>query len=389
MLYLVCFLGFIGGVNPKPLPQDGGTVTQTGEPSHFQVDDKAAEIEVNANPAGVKVNAKPASLQVVAKPGTPAVPIFHPAIHLAQHYAPPPVIHRQPAVFYHGCFRFPYCHNWFYNGIKRGNFPRPRKDETNLRTHKSDIPHASKHKKDVKTWKRQFISAIPQLVKPSSLGALRGLTSYGTYGYGALPQYAPVSSILGAYGLRQVPQPRLFASPAQLAPEEGLQETALSRGFVPTLAGVQDNSEVLRSYQKFYSELNGLSSLYNELLRQRGLNSQQGLGYGTALGLDGATNVNAESNGLGYVPSTQGTSRYSDAMMAYGKAYLPSPLLQFYGAHSSLAQSNGLFGLFATILTFQFIVCFMFLLICFTLQLAIVYHVQYKLKYFSKSKLLF
>ncbi|KAK3703953.1 hypothetical protein QZH41_003850 [Actinostola sp. cb2023] len=61
----------------------GGTVITSGEPSHFQVDDKAAEIEVNANPAGVKVIAKPASLQVVAKPGLQqygqsrsAIPLF-------------------------------------------------------------------------------------------------------------------------------------------------------------------------------------------------------------------------------------------------------------------------------------------------------------------------
>lgn len=44
--------------------QDGGA------PSHFQVDDKSADLEINANSAGVKVKAKPASLQVVSRPGS-------------------------------------------------------------------------------------------------------------------------------------------------------------------------------------------------------------------------------------------------------------------------------------------------------------------------------
>jgi hypothetical protein len=120
------------GVNSRALPQ--GTVTQSGEPSHFQVDDRAAEIEVNANPAGVKVNAKPASLQVVAKPGAPAIPVYHPAIHIAPHYLSPPMIHREPAMFYHGHHHhhhhcFPYCNGmsrgWFYSGLRRNRLPKP------------------------------------------------------------------------------------------------------------------------------------------------------------------------------------------------------------------------------------------------------------------------
>ena len=112
----------------KPVP--GESVTQTGEPSHFQVDDRAAEIEVNANPAGVKVNAKPASLQVVAKPGTPAVPIFHPSIHMAPHFEAPPMIYHQPAMFYHHGDHFPYSQfhhghslGWSYLGLKRNQLP--------------------------------------------------------------------------------------------------------------------------------------------------------------------------------------------------------------------------------------------------------------------------
>lgn len=365
IICLVCLFHCFGIVYPRPLPQDGGTVTQTGEPSHFQVDDKAAEIEVNANPAGVKVNAKPASLQVVAKPGTPAVPIFHPSIHLAQHYAPPPVIHHEPAMFYHGCFHFPYCHNWFYNGIKREKFPRPQNVETNIRTHKSDIPRGNKHKKGIKSRKRQFISAAPQLVLPPSIGALRGLSAYGGYGYGALPQYAPLSSVSRAYGLRQSPQARLFASPAQLLPQQGLQETGLTRGLVPTVANDQDNSEVWRGYSKLYSELNTLTSLYNAFLRQRSLNSLRSLGYGSGLGLGGATSFDAGRSGLSYVPATLGTSQYSDAMMGYGKAYIPSPLSQLYGSQSSLGQSNGLFGMFTQNSNF-YLVCSFF---CYTVQM--------------------
>ena len=344
---LVCLFHCFGSVYPRPFPQDGGTVTQTGEPSHFQVDDKAAEIEVNANPAGVKVNAKPASLQVVAKPGTPAVPIFHPSIHLAQHYAPPPVIHHQPATFYHGCFHFPYCHNWFYNGIKREKFPRPQNVENNIRTHKSNIPRGNKHKKGITSRKRQYISAAPQLLLPTSVGALRGLSAYGAYGYGALPQYAPLSSVSRTYGLRKSPQERLFASPTQLLPQLGLQETGLTRGLVPTVENDQDNPDFLRDYSKLYSELNTLTSMYNAILRQRSLNSLQGLGYGSGLGLGGRTSFNAGRSGLRYVPATLGTSQNSDAMMGYGKAYIPSPLSQLYGSQSSLSQSNGLLGMFA------------------------------------------
>lgn len=342
---LVCLFACNRSVKARPLPEDGGTVTQTGEPSHFQVDDKAAEIEVNANPAGVKVNAKPASLQVVAKPGTPAVPIFHPAIHLAQHYAPPPVVHHHPVMFYHGCHTFPYCHNWFYNGIKREKFPRPRKAEVNVRTHKSDIPRAHHHKKDVKTRKRQFISALPQLVQPSSLGALSGLNAYGAYGVGALPRYIPLSSILGAYSPQRSSQERLFSIPAQRTPQQSLQETGITRGLVPTVGYGQDSSEVLRSYQRLYSELNRLSSLYNAILRQRSpSNSAQGFGFGTAIGDSGASSFNSLGSGLAYIPSTLGASQYSGAMVGYGKAYIPSPLSQLYRTQSSLTQSNELLG---------------------------------------------
>lgn len=346
-LCLICIFSFIGSVKPRPLPEEGGTVTQTGEPSHFQVDDKAAEIEVNANPAGVKVNAKPASLQVVAKPGTPAIPIFHPAIHLAQHYAPPPVVHHNPAMYYHGGYHFPFGNNWFDNGIKRHNFPRPRKDEIKVRTHKSDIPRTKEHKRRFKSRKRQFISAVPQYVQPSSLASLRGQSAYGTYGYGALPQYALLGSGLGAYGLRQSPQARLFASPSQLTPQQSLQESGLSRSLLPSQSSSKDgdNSDILRGYQRLYSELNNLASMYNSLLMQRNLHSLQELGYGGSLGVGGAPRVNAQGSGLGFGQSDLGAAQYGGAMTGYGKAYIPSPLAQLYSAQNSLPQTNGLLGM--------------------------------------------
>lgn len=68
--------------------QDGGA------PSHFQVDDKSADLEINANSAGVKVKAKPASLQVVSRPGShgQSVPYVHPPMemyHEPMHYHRP------------------------------------------------------------------------------------------------------------------------------------------------------------------------------------------------------------------------------------------------------------------------------------------------------------
>lgn len=220
------FLASLRGILLKPLPQ--GTVTQSGEPSHFQVDDKAAEIEVNANPAGVKVNAKPASLQVVAKPGTPAIPVYHPAIHVAPHYLPPPIVHREPAMFYnyhhhHHCHPCcpPMCfgrsRGWFYAGLRRNSLPKPSKtmrkqdyagvkrswiptpsDRDSLgreldengnvvsRSHKSSIPRPGhKHRKSNK---RQYISGIPQSYQTQEI------SSAGSSGYAMQPQSSMLST---------------------------------------------------------------------------------------------------------------------------------------------------------------------------------------------------
>ena len=62
-----------------------------GAPSHFQVDDKSADLEINANSAGVKVKAKPASLQVVSRPGS-AHSFSSPVSLDPQAYVPPPPV---------------------------------------------------------------------------------------------------------------------------------------------------------------------------------------------------------------------------------------------------------------------------------------------------------
>lgn len=46
-----------------------GEVIQSGQPTHFHMEDRGPEIQVTADSDGVKINAKPAGLNVVAKPG--------------------------------------------------------------------------------------------------------------------------------------------------------------------------------------------------------------------------------------------------------------------------------------------------------------------------------
>ena len=47
----------------------GEEVIQSGQPTHFHMEDRGPEIQVTADAEGVKINAKPAGLNVVAKPG--------------------------------------------------------------------------------------------------------------------------------------------------------------------------------------------------------------------------------------------------------------------------------------------------------------------------------
>ena len=284
-------------------------MTQTGEPSHFQVDDKAAEIEVNANPAGVKVNAKPASLQVVAKPGTPAVPIFHPSVHLAPHYSAPPLIHHHPASFYHGGFP------WFYGGLKRDGLPlaSDRSDSHETRTHKSVIPHSKA--RGAKSNKRQFIQSTPQILQPVQLGAFLGTDPSPALGLG--PQVSPGSSLLSGLG-NMGPFGGLsmygHQAPSQVAmdPQQALQQSALTRSLTPAHSGYPTSllPAAGRDYTGWPSSLGAFQGqLYTGLLGPQSLSP-----YGSGL-----------------MASSQAPG--------YERAYIPyAPLSQMYP--SLLSQPN-------------------------------------------------
>ena len=272
LLCLVALLCLCLHTRGKPVP--GETVTQTGEPSHFQVDDRAAEIEVNANPAGVKVNAKPASLQVVAKPGTPAVPIFHPAIHVAPHLDPPPIIHHDP-VFYHegvgpyDSFHHGHSMGWSYFGLKRNQLPsdqreyRGTNEHKKERSHKSDIPkysHATSYSKPKysSNQKRQFIQASPSL-GPLSYGSLLPLQMV------PLQQaHQMVPFIAGALP-KQVSQPNLLENPyyrSNLATSPGLP-LQIPQSQSPTNYGISGSGEY--DIAKLYQALLGQAAMFGSL----------------------------------------------------------------------------------------------------------------------------
>ena len=112
--------------------QDGGA------PSHFQVDDKSADLEINANSAGVKVKAKPASLQVVSRPGTHGggghgsghheMEMFHePMMHY--HH---PHHHRHHHGHHHGHRRHHRPHHYDYDDYEEEHHETP---------HFFDVPH--------------------------------------------------------------------------------------------------------------------------------------------------------------------------------------------------------------------------------------------------------
>lgn len=56
------------------------SVVQTGQPTHFHMENRGPEIQVTADSEGVKINAKPAGLNVVAKPGVVPSTLPHSAI---------------------------------------------------------------------------------------------------------------------------------------------------------------------------------------------------------------------------------------------------------------------------------------------------------------------
>ena len=179
VLIMVCFLVIkqFEGIEGRPVAKDDDKVTMSGEPTHFQVDDKAAELEINANAMGVKVNAKPASLQVVSKPGAPAMAVPHPVVyappepyHLAQdpyHFAPfysPPVLsspgilgHRRTVRRRHHFFDVnPSMGNW---NFKKGKIPG-----------KGTSPKLSKHDEHAKhISKKSEISGKPEASKNSEV----------------------------------------------------------------------------------------------------------------------------------------------------------------------------------------------------------------------------
>ena len=76
------------------------------EVGHFQVDDKSADLEINANSAGVKVKAKPASLQVVSRPGSHAASGAQDRSFFSHYHYPPYLPHHH---WYPG-FRRSYGH---------------------------------------------------------------------------------------------------------------------------------------------------------------------------------------------------------------------------------------------------------------------------------------
>ena len=104
------------------------------EIGHFQVDDKSADLEINANSAGVKVKAKPASLQVVSRPGA------HP---------PPAVVPFAPA------YHHPWHHHWL-PGFRRG-FPYRRH---HLRRHYG-APYGGYHRSWMPQRHRYFYDEMP------------------------------------------------------------------------------------------------------------------------------------------------------------------------------------------------------------------------------------
>lgn len=170
----------------KSRPAGDDKVTMSGEPTHFQVDDKAAELEINANAMGVKVNAKPASLQVVSKPGTPAMAVPHPAVyvppvdpyHIAPFYPAPiypsPMVvgHRRTVRRRHHFFDMnPNTGNW---NFKKGKIPGKvspkfaKKVESSISKKseiykKSEVSEKSEesHKSGKNPQKRQWIQQVP------------------------------------------------------------------------------------------------------------------------------------------------------------------------------------------------------------------------------------
>ena len=103
-----------------PYDRDAESKTSGPEVGHFQVDDKSADLEINANSAGVKVKAKPASLQVVSKPGSHSAAADAPlARSFYDHYRYPPLHRPHPWL---PAFRTPLRRHHMYHPY--GFYPR-------------------------------------------------------------------------------------------------------------------------------------------------------------------------------------------------------------------------------------------------------------------------
>ena len=104
--------------------QDGGA------PSHFQVDDKSADLEINANSAGVKVKAKPASLQVVSRPGSHGHETGH---HEMEMFHEPMMHYHHPHHHHH--------HHGHHHGHRRHHRPRHYDYDDDYEEDHHEMPH--------------------------------------------------------------------------------------------------------------------------------------------------------------------------------------------------------------------------------------------------------
>ena len=280
-LVIKCF----EGIEARPVAKDDEKVTMSGEPTHFQVDDKAAELEINANAMGVKVNAKPASLQVVSKPGAPAMAIPHPVVyappepyhiahapyHIAPYY-PPPVLsspmvlgHRRTVRRRHHFFDMnPSTGNW---NFKKGRIPgkdtssKISKDNEQAKriSKKSEIltkSEASKNSKvsrdskdsqkiEKNSRKRQWIQQVPVLAQ---------VTAYDTMPIRVHPLVQRLLASQAAmrntvprpmYALRQqifspLSQRSSFIYPSLGEPIDSLKRSVHRTIFLPALPGYQN-----------------------------------------------------------------------------------------------------------------------------------------------------
>eukprot|EP00794_Sanderia_malayensis_P012649 gene12649-13948_t len=125
----------------------------SGQPTHFQMDDRSPELEIDANNEGVKIKAKPATLQVMSHPEE--VHIHEPEeihTHVIRkmphfHISPPIVDHVIQPIYYGGN---PYHHhrhgNYYdddyddqYDGEEEVGYKKTAIPFTKTRKHKLKI----------------------------------------------------------------------------------------------------------------------------------------------------------------------------------------------------------------------------------------------------------